>query len=308
MLLVAAATGAWAPSCRESTPDTGERRGAVIAPMGIEALKAHIETLRPLHRPLAPPQPGEWLHEHAEPGQSFAEYVASDPVVPDEERRILYVQPLGGFSEEERRVVDLTAEFLGIYFGLPVFVLPSRALDDVPEDARRRHPAWGMRQLRTGWVLHDVLEPALPGDALALIAITRWDLWPGEGWNFVFGQASLRGRVGVWSIYRFGDPAFGPGDFRRCLRRTVAVASHELGHMLSMKHCTAYRCNMQGSNSLEETDEGPLALCPECLAKLLWATGADPVVRFRDLEAFARRHGLDEEADFYRTSRRRLTE
>ena len=28
---------------------------------------------------------------------------------------------------------------------------------------------------------------------VAVLALTTSDLWPGEGWNFVFGQASLRG-------------------------------------------------------------------------------------------------------------------
>ena len=39
-----------------------------------------------------------------------------------------------------------------------------------------------------------------------MLAITAFDLWPGPGWNFVFGQASLTERVGVWSMARNGDP------------------------------------------------------------------------------------------------------
>jgi hypothetical protein len=27
-----------------------------------------------------------------------------------------------------------------------------------------------------------------PADALAYLALTASDLWPGEGWNFVFGR------------------------------------------------------------------------------------------------------------------------
>lgn len=40
-----------------------------------------------------------------------------------------------------------------------------------------------------------------------MIAFTNADLWPGEGWNYVFGQASLADHVGVWSIHRYGDPS-----------------------------------------------------------------------------------------------------
>jgi len=290
-------------------PDLKDDNPAPAGPrMTIGRLEAMIETLRPLYQELDEPKPGEWLYDHEEKGQTFAQYVASDPLVPDEVHRTIYVQPLGAFSTEQRRVLLLTAEFLGLYFDLPVTTLPVLPLKDVAPAALRRHPDWGMRQLLTRYVLDDILLPALPEDAFSLIGITTMDLWPGKGWNFVFGQASLRNRVGVWSIYRFGDPDLRPLDFRRCLRRTIATASHELGHMFSMRHCTAYQCNMGGSNSMEESDRGPLALCPECLAKVCWATGADPVQRYQGLEAFTRQHGFTEAADFYQASLRRLTE
>ena len=66
-----------------------------------------------------------------------------------------------------------------------------------------------------------------------------------------------------------------------------------------MLHCTAYECNMCGSNSLTESDRRPSALCPECLAKVCWATVSDPVERYRKLKAFCEKHGLKDEAAFY---------
>jgi hypothetical protein len=36
--------------------------------------------LRPLADPLPPPRPGDWLAEHDEPGQTFAEYLDAKPV------------------------------------------------------------------------------------------------------------------------------------------------------------------------------------------------------------------------------------
>ena len=147
-----------------------------------------------------------------------------------------------------------------------------------------------------------MLEPRLPKDAVAYIAFTTSDLWPGRGWNFVFGQASLRSRVGVWSIYRNGDPERSPAAFRLCLVRTMKTATHETGHMFSMLHCTAYECNMCGSNHREESDRRPIALCPECVAKLWWITKSDPVERYRKLAAFSRKNGLRAEADSYEKS------
>ena len=35
-----------------------------------------------------------------------------------------------------------------------------------------------------------------------------------------------------------------------------AQVCHEIGHTFGMKHCTFFRCLMQGSNGLDETD-GP---------------------------------------------------
>ena len=47
-----------------------------------------------------------------------------------------------------------------------------------------------------------------------------------------------------------------------------------------------------------QTDAQPV--CPECLAKLCWATGCDPLVRYRDLIEFCKQHDLTAEQTFYR--------
>lgn len=266
----------------------------------IAELEQTVEVLRPLHKTLSPPEPGDWLYHHKEAGQTFKEYLNSRPVTPQGGRRVIYVQPLGEFTETQRRIVALAAEFMGRSYNLPAKVREDLPLSLVPEKARRLH--WGKGQILTGYVLDTVLRPRLPEDAAAYIAFTTSDLWPGEGWNFVFGQASLRDRVGVWSINRFGDPDAGIEAFRLCLLRTMKTGVHELGHMFGMRHCIAYECGMCGSNSLPESDRRPLAFCPECMAKVCWATSADPLERYRKLADFCRSHGLDDEADFYTRS------
>jgi archaemetzincin len=258
--------------------------------------------LLPLHTKLAPPEPGQWLAEHEETGQSYVQYVRSQPRRVDRRRRVIYVQPLGKFDPAERKVLDRTAEFLGVYFQLPVKVRDELSLDLIPAEARREHPTWHVKQILSTYVLDNVLRPRLPADACAYIALTTSDLWPGRGWNFVFGQASLSQRVGVWSIARNGDPHGDDAALRLCLLRTLKTASHETGHMFSLPHCTFYECNMCGSNHREEADRRPLWLCPHCLAKLCYATGADPVRRFKDLAAFSRREGLKSEQAFYEKS------
>ncbi len=265
-------------------------------------LPAEFRKLLPLHKKLGKPQPGEWLAVHPEPGQTYRQYVDARPVKPDSRRGVIYIQPLGDFDRTQRKIVNLTAEFLGIYFDLPVKIREEMPLKQIPTKARRVHPRWGDRQILSTYVLDEVLRPNLPKDACVLIALTTSDLWPGEGWNFVFGQASLRERVGVWSIYRNGDPRESDQSFRLCLRRTIKTASHETGHMFSMMHCTLYECNMCGSNHRAESDRRPLALCPHCLAKLCYATRADPQRRFEKLIAFCKENRLEPEREFYEKS------
>ncbi len=260
------------------------------------------KALEPLHRTKRPPAPSDWLAQHEEKGQTFEAYVASDPVRPDEKRDTLYILLLGRFSPARKKVVTLTAEFMSIYFGLPVSFADPVPLAEIPARARRVHPSWGVKQINASYILEEVLEPRVPDDAVALIAFTASDLWPGPGWNFVFGLASLWKRVGVWSIHRNGDPAESEEAFALCLLRTLKTGTHETGHMLGMRHCIAYECNMNGSNHRAEADSQPLALCPECVRKIWWACGVDPLARYRKLEAFCRRHGLEKEADFYAAS------
>lgn len=266
----------------------------------VAQLKAAMEKLRPLQKKLPKPQPTDWLAEHPEAGQTFAEYLLENPITPRGKRNTIYVQPLGEFSETQRRIMTLTSEFIEFYFNMPVKTQKDFPLSMIPGSARRVHPEWGVPQILTGYVLDDILKPRLPEDAIAYIALTPSDLWPGEGWNFVFGQASLRERVGVWSFSRFGDPDKDEASFRLCLRRTLRTATHEIGHVFGIRHCVKYECNMCGSNHMAEADRHPLYLCCECMAKVCWATGADPVEHCKKLAAFCEKQGLQREAEPYR--------
>ena len=44
--------------------------------------------------------------------------------------------------------------------------------------------------------------------------------------------------------------------------------THEIGHMLGMRHCIYYQCGMKGANHIQETDDSPLHFCPICYRKL----------------------------------------
>ena len=295
-----------ADGCRTPPKPPTKSSLASPAPSSPEGLKAAIEKVRPLHRQKAPPQPGDWLDTFKEPGQTFDEYLHSNPTRPEGARRVLYVQPLGKFTPAQTRVVALAADFMSRFFNLPVRVREPAPLDKVPRKALRDSPVGSGRQIQAGYVMTDVLRPTLPADAAALIGFTSSDLFPDETMNYVFGQANLRERVGVWSLYWLGRPDASEDDFKFTLLRTLKIAAHETGHMFSVQHCTRYECVMNGTNSLNETDRSPLDACPECMAKLCWAAGADPRERYARLADFCAEHGLTFERRIFEDSARAL--
>ena len=205
---------------------------------------------------------------------------------------------LGEFDAAQSRLIAATADLLGPFYGVPVKTLDRIGLDAIPGSAHRIHPTWGDHQVLTSHVL-DLLRKRRPGDAVAVLGLTTADLWPGKGWNFVFGQASLQDRVGVWSLYRQGDPN---AEYTTCLRRTLKTAAHETGHMLGILHCTAYECGMNGSNHRAEADARPLWFCPEDEMKVWWACRVDPAARYARLAEFAEEHGLVDEMRFWHRS------
>lgn len=254
-----------APAANVVTP-------GVPVPMTDDDLQAVMAKLTPSAIKLGKPQPGDWLTEHEERGQTFAQYLLGFPVTPTAAKQTIYIQPLGNFTAAQRRLVTETAAYIALFYHLPVKVVDDLPASLIPASARRVGPLHHVQFLTT-YVIEDLLPPRLPKDAFAYIAFTATDLWPGEGWNFVFGQASLRSRVGVWSVHRFGQPE-DPAAYALCLRRTLSTATHELGHMFSLWHCTSYACLMNGSNNLAESDREPLPLCPICQAKILHAQQA----------------------------------
>lgn len=268
-------------------------------------LYQQAKKLIPLHQPLGEIQAGDWLESHTEWGQTFSEYAKSHHIRLTDERNILYVLPLGEFDEKQKKIVELSSEFLSLYFMCEVKTLETKGLEVIPEKARRVHPTWGMRQINSKYVLDDLLKPLLPDDGVALIAFSSSDLYPQDDWNFVFGQASLQSRVGVWSLYRNGDPET---EFTTVLRRTLQTATHETGHMFSIQHCIAYECNMCGSNNREESDRRPLVMCPECVGKVWLATECDPKARFQKLQKFCQENELIKEAEYYGQSIKLLDE
>ena len=268
-------------------------------PAGLQPILDAAELIRPLHEKKRPNQPGDWLERFPEGGQTFAQYVqfCQDKPLKDD-YSTLYIQPLGEFDETQQRIIEKTAEFMGHYFGQPAKILDPLDWSEIPA-ASQRTRSDGERQLLTSWIIYDILKPLRPDDAIAVIGLVKEDLWSGE-YHWLFGEASITERVGVWSLHRNGDPRAGDAAFTLCLRRTLKTAVHETGHMLGIPHCSAYECAMNGSRSRDENDRQPLEFCPECQPKIWWSCGADPLKRCQALAEFADREGLIQDAGLWR--------
>lgn len=179
-------------------------------------------------------------------------------------------------------------------------ILPAYDPHDL-EFEPRKNPRSGQRQILTTSV-EAFLKTRLPDDAYCLLGVTMTDLYPSPKWNYVFGEATLIDRVGIYSFARY-DPAFW-GDERGAdyhdviLRRACKVMTHELGHMFGVEHCIYYDCLMNGANHLEEMDGTPRSVCPICLRKLHECIGFDAVKRYEQLLAFCENHRWYNDVDW----------
>ena len=280
----------------------------IIADERAAKLIKNKDAVAPFFKLMGTPEPYDWLATFKESGQTFEEYFRENPTLPTAERKKIYIQPIGNFSATERKVLRLTADYMKAFYGLPIELKSEMKLEGVPPDMERKNPFEGQRQIRAHYFIVDLLPKLLPKDAAAFICFTNLDLYPDENWNYIFGQASLENRVGVWSLSRFGKPDKSEKDYKNFLARTLKVAMHETGHMFTMRHCAKYECLMSGTNHLGETDRRPLDACPECMAKIAWAMSYEPAERYRNLAAFWEKQNWIEEKESFLKKAETFTE
>jgi archaemetzincin len=245
------------------------------------------------------PKEGEWLFEHKEKGQTFEEYKKENSIHPGLEKYVIYLLPIGDFTDSQMKILNLTRDYVEIFFQEKTVLLTTVSDKTVPaSDIRQREN--NNIQLLAPYILDTLLNGTIPKDGIALLAISAKDLYPKNDWNYVFGLASYSKRVGVSSIYRLQNKQLDTINFKLCLRRLINISSHEIGHMRSMHHCTFAKCTMNGSNSLYETDLVPNRLCSECQKKLFWNFKYDNKKRLKQLFNFCKENNLEKDFSVFK--------
>jgi len=297
---------------RFSVPNEEQRLGAIGPTDELTPLLQNAFNPQHDFQPLPKPGPTDWLTDHVEFGQTFEQFVAQQPKRPDEERSRIYILPLGEFDPDGTQTFAELQACAEAFFQLEVKILPAAELAEL-QITNRINRQSGRRQYLTVDLL-ELLRQKIPPDAYCLVGLTMEDLYAGDKWNFVFGFASLRDHVGVFSLAR-NDPSFygrqrNPGDAPLITRRGCRMLCHETGHIFGMLHCTYFSCLMNGSNHLEEADAQPMHLCPICLRKLSWKRGDAEFVarRYEQLEHAFKQLGLEDDARWIANRRARFGE
>lgn len=199
--------------------------------------------------------------------QSFEDYSDGRFNQPRPGRRTIVLVPYGDgdFSRDQRGLT----RFLEAFFQLPVRWEKAR-----PLGARASGFKYSADRIQRE------LRRSLPSDALAMLALTQVDLFAEDAGprRLLFGQGHYFNRTAVASMNRLSSEQ---ASLRH--HRLYKLVAHELLHTLNLRHCRRYRCLLNSSASVTQSDRRPLHLCPECLAKLEHAVGFDVEARYSDL-------------------------
>ena len=257
----------------------------------IGMIETKTDKLLPLAVQMPPVKHGEWRDYWSEEEQSPQKYVLSMPSIVTEKLNTLYIKPVGKFAEDDYEVLRKIVDFSRASFQTRV-VLLENTRDIFPDKAVRKNSA-GDRQVSSVYITDVLLKSMMPDDAWGVLAVTTDDIFRAEGLNRLYGDSLRYARRGVISLYHLKHAG------KTSLSLALKGASHETTHLLSLPHCVKYRCNMNGRITLEEFEAAPLHYCPDCLCKVIFATGGDIQKRFSELIRFCRENGLKEELDYY---------
>lgn len=171
---------------------------------------------------------------------------------------LIYIIPIGKVEED---LLDYLLPKIANVFSSIVKVGEALSAPDYAYNKRRN-------QYNAPTILKK-LESLNLEEAKKAIGIVDVDLYA-LGLNFVFGEASLGGKVSLIALPRLRQTFYGLSEDKDIFyKRTFKEAIHELGHTFGLEHCRKRECVMHFSNSLFDTDYKSENFCEVCRRKLL---------------------------------------
>ena len=294
-----------APRARRGSGQASETAGLAVGqdfgPHYEPAYSSHkfyqsTRRLESLAKPLGRPRPGDWRSQVREPEQDFGQFV-------HDSRRAngaLVIQPIGDLPKDQKRAIGHLLDSLSAFFGMRAVCAAPLPLSELPSRCFRQ--IGGTRQINAEALMDLILRPLAGGEVSAVVAITDFDLYPGESWPFATAFC--------WSSFNAGAAVVSTASILKGtsagresgLLRLTKLCLHEVAHTLALKHCSRFNCLMNGSGSLRESDSKPLSLCPDCLAKLSLVTGRAPESHVKDMFELCRSKGFEAEARHYKSA------
>jgi archaemetzincin len=108
------------------------------------------------------------------------------------------------------------------------------------------------------------LKPITPNNYRTIVIFSE-DLFS-KGSTFVFGEAEVAGRIAIVSLARL--KTLKSENFDSLALLLCKEVTHELGHVIGLRHCLNKRCVMSFSANLEAVEKKQAKFCPDCLHTL----------------------------------------
>jgi len=105
-----------------------------------------------------------------------------------------------------------------------------------------------------------------PGDKI--MGVADVDLYS-PGYDFVYGEADVNAGVATLSINRLitGEQDI-PSNLNLYIDRIIREATHEIGHLYGLVHCSDQKCVMRTCTCVPEVDAAGGGLCNTCMENL----------------------------------------
>jgi archaemetzincin len=152
---------------------------------------------------------------------------------------------------------DLAAELARV-FQVSCHVHEERFLADFAYDVRRDQ--------YYSTALLQSMQSLVSAPKTACLGVTSLDLFI-PILTYLFGEAQLGGRCAVVSLHRLREEFYGlPPNPDLLWQRLVKESTHELGHVLGLRHCLDWRCVMASTHDVDRLDLKGQQYCSSCLA------------------------------------------